>query len=118
MDERLLGTFTLYSMRQVAKGLIELEGLIAEGSREALKKQRDVLNHLVGTTRRLIEGRDEGYINNVRMLQMLKFLNDEEALTALKLYSQPQPERDFNEVVALAQLFAERMPKFKEDVCC
>lgn len=108
----------MYSMRNVAKSLVELEEALKRDSKVAPEGEREFLTRLVSETRLLIEGRDEGYLNNIRMLQLMKFLSDLETSTSLMMYDCPDPVRDFSKLVELATTFAERIPKFKEDICC
>jgi hypothetical protein len=118
MDERIIGTFSLHSIRNVTKSFIELEEALKKDGDVAPERQRETITQLAMGTRLLIEGRNEGYLNNIRMLQLMKFLNDQGVSAALRMYDRPDPERDFGELVKLAKTFAERLPKFKEDVCC
>jgi hypothetical protein len=110
-----------YNMRRVIAQLQELKDLITnENDREkdASERQRDILAFLAASTRVLIEGRDDGFINNVRGLQHMGFLSQEEAELALRIGSKPDPVNDFEGLIGLAKIFAKKLPLYKENLTC
>jgi hypothetical protein len=110
-----------YNIRQVVTKAIELKEMLRGGKCEgagAADIDGEILKRLAASTKVLIEGRDEGFINNIRRLQNMKFLNLEEAEIAISIYSKPDPVIDFDGLIKLIKVLTRRLPLFKENLTC
>ena len=126
-----LENLNCYSMGQVVTMLHDLRNLIGgrldsyprvalnAGARcNASVKEKEILVYLAASTRGLIEGRDEGFVNNIRGLQHLRFLSPDEAELAIGMGAKPDPIKDFDDLIRLARAFAGRLPLYKDNLTC
>ena len=118
MDESLKRHLKIYGLGPAIDGITELEERRHRGLVETMVKQREVLEYLVASTRRLIEGRDEGYINNVRRLAEIKYLTPDEVKIAIDICLHPVPLGGFESLIELARIIACSLPNFKENCSC
>ena len=118
MDKDVKRSLEIYGLGQAIDGIAELKECRHKGLNETVAKQKEVLEYLVAATRRLIEGRDEGYVNNVRRLEEIRFLTPDEANRAIGMHLRPYPLGDFESLITLAKVFACNLPYFKENCSC
>jgi hypothetical protein len=120
MDEGVMGKLNSYGLRHVSKGVMELETLVRGGSTKERQEeeQREILRYLAASTNFLVQGRDEGFRNNIRGLQLMGFLGEDEAELALRIYDHPDPPNDLMLLATLLGTFTDRLPQFKENLKC
>jgi len=119
MDADLAKKLNCYNLRQVSAAVGELEEITRKGAAvQACEKEKEILAYLVVSSKVLIEGRDEGFVNNVRGLELLKFLSGDEAEHILRLYKNPDPLADLDGLMSILGIFADRLPQFKENLKC
>jgi len=122
MDSELRNALESYNLLPAVECILELERTILQGSNMMQEMERELLRKLIGGVRWLIDGRNEGYRNDVRHLQEIKFFGAAEADDALRLYDTKEPARDpakdLQSLSGLAKVAADQIPKFKENRCC
>lgn len=116
----LMGKLNSYGLMQVSRGIGELERMIQRGDARPSQrqKQHEILRYLAASTNVLVQGRDDGFVNNIRGLQHIRFLGMEEGELALSIYDDPDPPNDLQALANLLRVFAERLPQYKENLKC
>ena len=110
-----------YSMRHTVTAIRELGKMIKEGEKvetAGKEKEKEILEYLAASAKILIEGMDEGFVNNIRGLQQMRFLDEKEAELAIGMHDGPDPAVDFDGLIKLVGVFSTRLPMFKENLTC